>query len=503
MKKNLLIGLSFLSLFTMSCEPEELVAPKPYSVSKTSVSNAIVSSDGRPNLLSEALFEPVLSSYFRKQVFTPYALAINNDFVRNGANAARFEMRNGDGSVRSEILLSAETESNRWYGTSLYLPSDSWENDYNAEGWDIISQWHAVEDAGEDARLPPLSLTVAKGRLSFVINWATEATNTNGSVSGKKVFDLGPLEKDKWLDMVYHINFSHESDGILEVWKNGIKVVDYKGPNCYNDQVYPYFKAGIYKRRWYDITKRVLYLDEVRTGNSDASYKDVAPYGSYNPLSSFPITSASASYSTQPLKISWLNANTNQLLKTITNGDTLDLAAISTTNLNIMAIPNYQADSVRFNLTGTKTQNVTQTTAPYALYGYTNGNPNFWTPGIGKYTLNVTTYSSTNGTSTSSVNFTVVNNATDGTGTPVASILINDNASITYSTQATLSIKAVNATHMRFYDNANSTWTNWEPIAPTRPWTLSNGVGSKWVKVQVKNVMGIMSATASDGIILK
>ncbi|QMU27659.1 polysaccharide lyase [Adhaeribacter radiodurans] len=486
----------------MSCEQDELIAPDPVSASKVSASNAIISSDGRPNLLSEALFEPSLSSYFRKQVYTTYGFTSSNDFVRNGANAARFEMRNGDGSVRSEILLPAETESNRWYGTSLYLPSDSWESDYNAEGWDIISQWHAVEDAGEDARLPPLSLTVAKGRLSFVINWATEATNTNGSVSGKKVFDLGPVEKDKWLDMVYHINFSHESDGVLEVWKNGVKVVDYKGPNCYNDQVYPYFKAGIYKRRWYDVTKRVLYIDEVRTGNSDATYKDVAPTGTINPLTSMPITSASSSYLVQPVKISWLNANTNQLLKTITNGDTLDLANINTSNLNIAAITSNSPDSVKFNLTGTKTQNVTQTGAPYALYGYTNGNPNSWTPAIGSYTLTVTTYS-TSGTNTSSVKFTVVNNATDGTGTPVASIVINDNASVTYSNQATLTIKAVNATHMRFYDNANSTWTNWEPIAATRPWTLSSGAGSKWVKVQVKNVMGIMSATASDGITLK
>ncbi|MDQ3291119.1 MAG: polysaccharide lyase [Bacteroidota bacterium] len=503
MKKNLLIGLSFLSFFTMSCEQEELVAPKPFSASKTSASNAIISSDGRPNLLSEALFEPTLSSYFRKQVYTPYALTMSNDFVRNGAYSARFEMQNGDGSVRSEILLPAESESNRWYGTSLYLPSNSWENDYNAEGWDIISQWHAVEDAGEEARLPPLALTVAKGRLSFVINWTSEAVNTNATVSGKKVFDLGPLEKDKWLDMVYHINFSHESDGILEVWKNGVKVVDYRGPNCYNDQTYPYFKAGIYKRRWYDITKRVLYIDEVRTGNSEATYKDVVPSGAINPLTSIPMTSASAAYTTQPLKITWINANTNQTVKTITDGDTLDLASISTSNLNIAAITSYPTDSVKFNLTGTKTQNVTQVGAPYALFGYTSGNPNSWTPAVGSYTLNVTTYSSTNGTSTSSVNFKVVNNATDGTGTPSVSIVINDNASVTYSTQATLTIKSVNATHMRFYDNANSTWTNWEPIASTRPWTLSSGAGSKWVKAQVKNVLGTMSATTSDGITLK
>ncbi len=126
-----------------------------------------------------------------------------------------------------------------------------------------------------------------------------------------------------------------------------------------------------------------------------------------------------------------------------------------------------------------------------------------WSPAVGNYTLSITTYSGGISNATTTVNFKVVNNATDGTGTPIASIVINDNAASTTSTQAMLSIKSVNATHMRFYDNSNSNWTSWEPAATTRPWTLSSGAGSKWVKVQVKNVAGKMSATASDGIILK
>ncbi|MDQ4141815.1 MAG: hypothetical protein M3142_15000, partial [Bacteroidota bacterium] len=68
---------------------------------------------------------------------------------------------------------------------------------------------------------------------------------------------------------------------------------------------------------------------------------------------------------------------------------------------------------------------------------------------------------------------------------------------------AILTIKAVNATKMRFYDNRNSRWTNWEPVSSTKIWTLSRGDGSKWVKVQVRNAAGVMSQSSSDGIILR
>ncbi len=72
------------------------------------------------------------------------------------------------------------------------------------------------------------------------------------------------------------------------------------------------------------------------------------------------------------------------------------------------------------------------------------------------------------------------------TGTPTVTMVINNNAATTNSTQATLNITAANAAQMRFYDNANSTWTAWETAAATKAWTLSSGDGSKWVKVQVK-----------------
>ena len=95
--------------------------------------------------------------------------------------------------------------------------------------------------------------------------------------------DLGPVDKNKWNDWVFHIRFSYKSDGILEIWKNKVKVFSMSGPNSFNDQHYPYFKIGIYKWGWNGWAsyspedKRVLYVDEVRIGNRNSNLNEVSP----------------------------------------------------------------------------------------------------------------------------------------------------------------------------------------------------------------------------------
>jgi len=82
---------------------------------------------------------------------------------------------------------------------------------------------------------------------------------------------------------VFHVKWSHKSDGILQVWKDGQLIVDKKGPNTYNDQVGPYFKIGVYKPDWKEnpqasnTDKRVLYFDQVRIGDNNAGYSAVTP----------------------------------------------------------------------------------------------------------------------------------------------------------------------------------------------------------------------------------
>jgi hypothetical protein len=200
-----------------------------------------------------------------------------------GSSALRFELNKSDQNVsngkRAEMAGKSETSANveRWYSFSIFLPDD-YETDSAPE---IVAQWHANPDfeLGETWRSPPISLRTNEGKWQLVVLWATDSVNTNKTISGRKIFDFGKYNRGQWTDWVFHIKFSYKEDGILEVWKNGAKIVNRRGPNYFNDKKGPYFKFGIYKWDWMEkkpksrISKRVLYFDNVKIGDEDANYK--------------------------------------------------------------------------------------------------------------------------------------------------------------------------------------------------------------------------------------
>jgi hypothetical protein len=101
----------------------------------------------------------------------------------------------------------------------------------------------------------------------------------DGYSDGLIYIDLGVIPKNKWIDWVVHIKYSHTNTGILEVWKDGEKLINRQNtPNTYNDEKYPYFKFGVYKWEWGNAaTRRIIYYDEVRIGNKNSSYDEVKP----------------------------------------------------------------------------------------------------------------------------------------------------------------------------------------------------------------------------------
>jgi hypothetical protein len=239
-------------------------------------------------LLLETTFENEASlDKWYKEICRPSALIITKEITpRKGNGAARFEFDKSDvinynKYVRAEIRQPSDVEAERWYGFSNYLPAD-FVTDPLAEK---IAQWHEVPDfdKGENWRSPPVSMGIENGRYYVHIMWAAAAVNTNNTKDGEKRIDLGPVDKSKWNDWVFHIKFSYKSDGILEIWKNKEKVLTYNGPNSFNDKTYPYFKIGIYKWGWNGWasyspeSKRVLYYDEVRIGDEHADLNLVSP----------------------------------------------------------------------------------------------------------------------------------------------------------------------------------------------------------------------------------
>jgi hypothetical protein len=238
-------------------------------------------------ILLESRFEDASDfDKWTKETCRSGSLCISTEVARKGKSSARFEFTKADvtdynGYVRSELRLTSETDNERWYGFSNYLTGD-FVADPLAEK---IAQWHEVPDwnLGEGWRSPPISLGVENDRYYVQILWAAAAVNTNDTRDGDKKVDLGAADKNKWNDWVFHIKFSYREDGILEIWKNKEKIFSYYGPNSFNDTHFPYFKIGIYKwgwKGWAEYSpedKRVLFYDEVRIGNHQASLEQVSP----------------------------------------------------------------------------------------------------------------------------------------------------------------------------------------------------------------------------------
>ncbi|MGI6454067.1 MAG: polysaccharide lyase [bacterium] len=234
-------------------------------------------------------FESGDLSGWNRETCCDHSVNVVQEPVRAGKYAVRVEVRRDDPDVssskRSEIKQPREPQvkCERWYGFSIYLPED-YIQDHLPE---IVTQWHGSPDMddGEVWRSPPLALITQNGNWRINWRWDADKIMKSNRSDGNEYQDIGPYEKGKWTDWVFHVKWSWEDDGLIEVWKDGEKVMDYHGPSAYNDDHGVYFKTGVYKWVWKRSSEnnpsttdvRVIYLDEYRFGNEHANYDMVAP----------------------------------------------------------------------------------------------------------------------------------------------------------------------------------------------------------------------------------
>jgi hypothetical protein len=214
-----------------------------------------------------------LQSWEREEACCKYSITRTDSVAVSGKYALRFELNASDSLVangkRAELVWKTDkkTHTERWFAFKVMLPSN-----YQADTiQEIIAQWHEVPDfnLGETWRVPPISLRIKNGRWLLDVRWATEAKNTNATISGNKVFDLGPIETDVWTSWNFNMLLTHTDNGKIKVWKNNVELLDYQGPNYYNDKSGPFFKIGIYKAGWKkgltynNVSKRIIFVDDV------------------------------------------------------------------------------------------------------------------------------------------------------------------------------------------------------------------------------------------------
>lgn len=205
--------------------------------------------------------EKPLSNVVGIQTATPHSYQLVTNPVFRGNKAGKFELRHNDPMVhngtRAELFVTDRPPNKeRWYSFAVYFPSDKYACDASSE---VISQWWQTARSTQAT-----SLRVREDRLIL---------RTGSDPDLLKEIDLGPLLKDSWQEFVFHFVHSDGGDGLIEVWRDGRKILTQKGGNMYKLEL-PYWKLGLYKAKWNksetDTKLRVLYLDNIRVGSEHA-----------------------------------------------------------------------------------------------------------------------------------------------------------------------------------------------------------------------------------------
>jgi hypothetical protein len=408
--KQRLLAVAFLVASFVSCN-KEVSNKSDETLLNDSALNGKVSTRLLGGLLWADNIELLtwLSLGVSRHTSTSYGITAVTSPIYQGYRSARFELRSSDpenhGGTRSELSFPVALSLNRWYSYALFAPSALYKYDDDDE---VISQWHQGDGT------PALCLRVKADRIYIRILGVWN--------------DLGVFEKDKWQAWVMHIKHSPESDGLIEIWRNGVKVMSRYGANMYDlddddDLHYPYLKMGIYKSDWNgssttSTSLRVLYYDDIKIGNEWATYSTMVPTpNSTTPISTTPTeepTTTTPTTSTTTLGITdirLINAATEKEIMSIANGQTISLSALGLNKVNIRVTTTTPSASVKMELSGPTYRRYTDSESPYALHGddddgnyyYGNWDP----PALGTYTLKATPYTEDDAEGTAGISKTI------------------------------------------------------------------------------------------------
>ena len=221
--------------------------------------------------------------------------------VRYGTQAYKFSLTRHDAEdYREELTLISKFNagnynfsvgSEYWIGFSIFLA-----NGYQSPsaGGIVHQQYHGQPDhpptcdPTEDWRHPNISIIGGKvGEWYFVSRSDSAQCTPNGSYDETHFIYYGAFLTGQWVDYVINVKWDYGGNGFIKVWKNGVLKINLANAGtCFNDDNGPYLKIGIYSHSLDQDQTITIYYDELRIGDSNSSYSEVAPGG--DPPPSFP-----------------------------------------------------------------------------------------------------------------------------------------------------------------------------------------------------------------------
>jgi hypothetical protein len=346
-----------------------------------------------------------------------------------GNKSVRFEIRQDQPlvgtaqRVRSEVTIVRGTEwpgftKEAWYSYAIYFPAVGFEAD---DTRDCINQW--FEDGSDETTIRAekdqafMEVTPEEGSTTL---YKYDLFGTGKTATTPSSFTKIP--KNEWHQFVFHFIHSTGADGLIEIWRDGVKIHTITGRNMHLK--IPKWKIGLYKASFKNHTStrysRVLYFDNVKVGGANATLADMmskstntvtAPVTVVPPVAADTTVAAPATatpsapvVSVPPVTVAGqkvvsftlVNSITNKDIMTLANGSEISLSKIGAEKLNVRAnLANGTSTVVKMVLSGADSKTRLDDKLPYALFGDESGDYNNWTAEKGSYTLKATPYAGT------------------------------------------------------------------------------------------------------------
>jgi Ca2+-binding RTX toxin-like protein len=160
----------------------------------------------------------------------------------------RFEVRKGDQYVSSGYTDSAGVERAEMGDVARYSINQDISVEYkfmiepgakNTAKWMVMGQLHSAMNMS-----PPIEI-------KFNGNDKMKISGNSGS-TGNPVYrdiysDSQDIVRGHWYTMKMNIKFDPYGNGSAEIWRDGVKIVDYNGALGYTNQTQTYWKEGVYR----------------------------------------------------------------------------------------------------------------------------------------------------------------------------------------------------------------------------------------------------------------
>ncbi len=222
----------------------------------------------------------------------PAHALVQSEQTREGSNSIKFFIDksldyssvNSSGQDKPRVNLGGtgfrfSYNVDNWVGLSVYIPS-GWVDDPNNPET-LVQLKQPVGGS------PILAIRMNENEWQIWNRWDDQSDTDAGTTTLNEVYlASNAADKGKWTDFVLHFRLCPfpNCDGVLQIWKDGVLIVDQIGPNAYlpdPENKGPHLALNLYKFNFKDnpslVTTRELYFDAIRFGDASSNYNSVAP----------------------------------------------------------------------------------------------------------------------------------------------------------------------------------------------------------------------------------